>query len=98
MSKSPYDIILHPLLTEKSSALRGDLNQICFIVQLGANKVEIRQAVEKIFGVRVQNVRTQIVRGKIKRFGRNQGKRPNRKKAIVSLYAGESIELFETVA
>ncbi len=95
MSKSPYEIIKHPLFTEKSSVLRGANNQVSFIVRSDANKIEIRQAVEKIFDVRVKNVQTLIVRGKIKRFGRTQGKRPNRKKAIVTLHEGQKIEFFE---
>ena len=66
-----------------------------FEVDLDANKVQIRQAIEKVFGVRVASVRTQIVRGKMKRLRRSFGKRPNWKKAVVTLREGDTIELFE---
>ncbi len=95
MSKSPYDIILHPLFSEKSSELR-DAGKVTFVVLPSANKVEIRKAVEKLFEVSVKSIRTQIVRGKVKRFGRNMGKKPNWKKAIVTLKEGHNIEFFET--
>jgi len=94
MSKSPYDIILHPLFSEKSSEL-GDIGKITFVVLPSANKIEIRKAVEKLFDVSVKSIRTQIVRGKVKRFGRNMGKKPNWKKAVVTLKEGH-IEFFET--
>lgn len=97
MSKSPYDIILHPLFTEKSATIRAMDNKYSFAVSMSANKIEIRQAVEKIFDVDVESVRTQIVRGKVKRFGRGFGKRPNWKKAIVTLREGD-IEFFDTEA
>lgn len=96
MSKSPYDIILHPLFTEKSSYIRAVENKYSFAVATVANKIEIREAVKKIFDVDVESVRTQVVRGKVKRFGRNWGKRPNWKKAIVTLKDGQNIEFFET--
>jgi large subunit ribosomal protein L23 len=98
MSKSPYEIILHPMMTEKSSMMRVTQNKVAFIVRLNANKIEIRHAIEKIFKVRVADVHTQILRGKVKRVGRTQGKRPNRKKAIVTLHEGERIEFFETTS
>lgn len=96
MSKLAYDIILHPLLSEKGSALRTLLDKVSFVVRMDANKIEIKEAVEKLFEVKVADVHTQIVRGKNKRFGRNWGKRPNWKKAIVTLQKGHSIKFFET--
>lgn len=96
MSKPFYDILIHPLYTEKASFSRSTQNKYTFLVRLDANKVEIRRAVEERFQVTVTDVNTVIVRGKVKRVGRNFGKRPNRKKAIVTIAAGQSIELFET--
>jgi len=95
MSKSPHDIIIRPVLTEKSTEMRDVSNQYCFTVRLDANKIEIKQAVEKLFEVKVASVRTQVVRGKVKRYGRGYGKRPNWKKAVVTLRDGHSIEFFE---
>ena len=71
--------------------------QILFEVALDANKIEIREAVQKLFNVTVTQVRTQVARGKIKRVGRNVGRRPARKKAIVTLKPGDTIEFFEGV-
>lgn len=96
MSKPYYEILIHPLYTEKASHLRSTQNQYSFLVRLDSNKVEIRRAVEERFQVTVTDVHTVIVRGKVKRVGRNFGKRPNHKKAIVTVADGQSIELFET--
>jgi large subunit ribosomal protein L23 len=88
------DILIRPLITEKSTALMQD-NKYTFVVPLKANKVEIRQAVEQLFKVKVLDVNTIRVLGKVKRMGRNQGKRPDYKKAIVKLAPGQRIEFFE---
>ncbi|MDT8902685.1 50S ribosomal protein L23 [Anaeroselena agilis] len=88
------DILIRPLITEKATALMQD-NKYTFIVPLKANKVEIRQAVEQIFKVKVLDVNTIRVMGKMKRMGKTQGKRPDYKKAIVKLAPGQSIEFFE---
>ena len=88
------DILIRPLITEKATALMAD-NKYTFVVPLKANKVEIRQAVEQIFKVKVLDVNTIRVMGKVKRMGKNQGKRPDYKKAIVKLAPGQSIEFFE---
>ncbi len=93
----PYEIIKRPLITEKTNIQKEEYNKVTFEVDRGANRVEIRRAVEKIFKVRVANVRTMQVNGKIKRRGKIQGKRRNWKKAIVTLMAGERIEFFEGV-
>ena len=92
--KLPEQIIIRPLLTEKGTQMGDDANKVLFEVALKANKIEIRQAVEKIYGVKVTTVHTQLVRGKIKALGRNVGKRPNWKKAIVTLAEGSSIDFF----
>lgn len=96
--KSPYDIVLYPLFTEKSSSQRAMLNKVSFIVASNANKIEIKEAVEKLFDVSggVASVRTQNVRGKVKRHGRSFGKRPNWKKAIITLREDHSIEFFDS--
>ncbi|SDF50472.1 50S ribosomal protein L23 [Sporolituus thermophilus] len=96
MAANPRDIIIRPLITEKSNNLMQD-NKYTFIVAPKANKVEIRQAIEQIFKVKVLAVNTIRVRGKVKRLGRTQGKRPDYKKAIVKLAPGERIEFFEGV-
>jgi len=108
--RTPQTIIKRPLLTEKSTQLREsggtDLvfdeedeyaQKITFEVALDANKIEIRHAVEKLFNVTVTDVHTLIARGKEKRLGRFLGRRPNRKKAVVTLKAGDNIEFFEGV-
>jgi len=92
--KLPEQIIIRPLLTEKGTQMGDESNKVLFEVALKANKIEIRQAVEKIYGVKVTTVHTQLVRGKIKALGRNVGKRPNWKKAIVTLAEGSSIDFF----
>jgi large subunit ribosomal protein L23 len=90
------DVLVRPLITEKASNGMQD-NKYTFIVPLAANKVEIRQAVESIFKVKVLDVNTIRVLGKIKRMGKNSGKRPDYKKAIVKVAPGQRIEFFEGV-
>jgi large subunit ribosomal protein L23 len=90
------DVLIRPLITEKTNAGMQE-NKYTFIVPLNANKVEIRQAVESIFKVKVLNVNTVRVMGKIKRMGQHSGKRPDVKKAIVKVSPGQSIEFFEGV-
>ena len=93
---NPRDVLIRPLITERTTALMAD-NKYTFEVPLKANKVEIRQAVEQVFKVKVLDVNTVRVLGKTKRMGRTQGKRPDYKKAIVKLAPGERIEFFEGV-
>ncbi len=95
MSRSPREIIVRPLMTEKSMRQREELNTVTFRVRPDANKVEIRSAVETIFNVKVADVRTASFQGKLKRMGRHQGRRPDWKKEIVTLAAGHKIELVE---
>jgi large subunit ribosomal protein L23 len=94
---TPYDIVKRPLITEKSTTQKEAHNQLTFEVDRRANKVEIRRAIEKIFNVRVLDVRTIQMKGKVKRFGRSLGKRRNWKKAMVTLAQGEHVEFFEGV-
>ncbi len=90
-----YNGLRRPLLTEKGQDLRDQAGKYLFEVAVNANKLEISHAVERLFGVRVAKVNTQVVRGKMKRVGRNVGKRPNWKKAVVTLRDGDFIDLFE---
>ena len=93
--RDPHQIILKPLITEKSTLQKESQNQIAFEVDKRANKVEIRQAVEQAFKVKVLKVRTTNFDGKRKRVGRSFGWRSDWKKAIVTLAPGERIEFFE---
>ena len=95
MKGTLYEVLRRPLVTEKTSAQREEENQYAFEVAPDANKVELRRAVEAVFGVRVVAVRTSNVRGKIKRFKRGHAKKPNWKRALVTLREGDSIDLFE---
>ena len=90
-----YDTIIRPVITEKTTAQKDAANQVTFEVARRANRVEIKQAVEKIFNVQVAAVNTQHIKGKIKRRGRIVGKRKNWKKAIVTLMPGQRIGFFE---
>ncbi len=93
----PYQVILKPLLSEKGTRLKEEGTQYLFRVAKTANKVEIKRAIEQLFKVKVLEVRTVHVRGKVKRLGRFQGRQPAWKKAFATLKAGESIELYEGV-
>lgn len=90
-------VIRKPLLTEKGTVLRETLNLYSFDVDVRANKHQVKLAVEQLFKVKVLNVRTLNIRGKMKRVGRNVGKRSNWKKAYVTLNEGAKIEFFEGV-
>ena len=94
---TPYEILKRPLITEKSTIQKEATNQLSFEVDRNANKVEIRRAVEKVFNVKVETVRTMQMKGKVKRFGRVLGRRRHWKKAIVTLAHGEHVEFFEGV-
>jgi large subunit ribosomal protein L23 len=95
MNRDPRQVILEPVVTEKSTHERQEKNQVAFVVARDATKVEIRHAVEKLFKVGVTAVRTMHVTGKVKRLGRFQGQRSSWKKAIVTLKEGQTIEFFE---
>jgi len=95
MNRDPRKVILEPVVTEKSTRERQEKNQFAFVVARDATKIEIRNAVEKLFNVGVLSVRTMNVEGKMKRLGRFQGRRSSWKKAIVTLREGQKIEFFE---
>ena len=92
--RSPLDVLLRPVVSEKSIGLMED-NKYTFLVHPRANKLEIKHAVESLFKVKVLKVYTLKVRGKKRRQGRFEGKTPDRKKAIVKLQPGDKIEIFE---
>ncbi len=91
-----YGIIMRPLITEKAQIMTGQ-NKYAFEVDKRANKMQIKEAVEVAFSVNVKEVNTSLMKGKRRRYGRALTKQPDWKKAIVTLAAGEKIELFEGV-
>ncbi len=94
----PHQIVLRPVITEKSTMLKEKNREVCFEVARRANKSEIKKAVEKLFKVKVESVRTQNKTGKWRRVGRNEGRTGDWKKAYVKLKEGEKmIEYFEAV-
>jgi large subunit ribosomal protein L23 len=94
----PYSkVIIRPLLTEKNAMLKEVRNKVVFEVAPDANKIEIKRAVEEAFKVSVQSVNVLNIRGKLKRLGRNMGRRRDWKKAVVTLKEGSTIEFFEGV-
>jgi large subunit ribosomal protein L23 len=90
-----YNIIKRPLVTEKSTRQRESENRYIFEVDRKANKIEIKRAVEQLFKVTVERVNVSRVHGKVKRLGRNKGRRPDWKKAVVLLAQGSRIDFFE---
>lgn len=90
-----HDVLIRPLVTEKSALAQASENVYVFEVGLKANKIQIKHAIEQAFGVAVEDVRTVVVRGKSKRFGRFFGKRPNWKKAYVRLSSGDLLNFLE---
>lgn len=96
MIRTADQIIRRPIaLTEKAAQLKMEANQVVFEVALEANKIQIRDAVEALFDVKVTSVNTLIQRGKRKRMGRRLAKRRNWKKAVVTLREGDDIQFFE---
>jgi large subunit ribosomal protein L23 len=93
----PQELIRRPLITEKSTRLKEGSNTICFEVARTANKIEVRRAVEKLFGVKVLDVRVANRQGKWKRMGRFVGQRKAWKKAYVRLAPDQTIEFFAGV-
>jgi large subunit ribosomal protein L23 len=94
---NPYEVIRRPILTEKNTRLMEQLNQYTFEVARSSNKIQIREAVEFIFGVQVLKVRTHIVPGKPRRRGRVLGSSKPWKKAVVTLAPGDRIDIFEGI-
>jgi large subunit ribosomal protein L23 len=96
--RNPHNIIIRPLLTEKNLIAKERTKTVAFQVDRRANKLEVAHAVETIFNTEVEDVRIVNVRGKVKRVGRSEGKRPDWKKAYVKLAKGaKPIEYFEGV-
>ena len=95
--KDARSIVRQALITEKGTILRETRNQYLFEVARDANKIEIKRAIETIFSVKVDDVRTMQLRGKVKRQGRCVGRRNDWKKAIVTLKPDQKIELFEQI-
>jgi len=95
--KNLYSIIRKPLFTEKGSHLKESENKVLVEVSNDANKLEIKNAIEEIFKVKVEKVSTINRKGKWKRYGRSIGKRPDRKKAIITLKKGEKLDFIEGV-
>ena len=89
------EILVRPLVTEKSTSALGTDRTYAFEVGMSANKIQISKAIEAFYGVEVDEVRTMVVRGKVKRFGKHSGKRSNWKKAYVTLSAGHELNLYE---
>ena len=94
--RSVYDVIKRPVISEKSTALAEVAGRYAFEVALQANKQEIRDAVQRLFNVKVREVRTMIMHGKVKRTARFETKRSNWKKALVTLAEGQKIDFFQT--
>jgi large subunit ribosomal protein L23 len=95
--RSPEEVLIRPLITEESSILQAEQNKYTFEVTRAATKIDIRRAVEEMFDVAVKSVRTMNVMGKNKRVGRRVGRKPDWKKAIVTLREGEVIDMYEGV-
>ncbi len=91
--RDPRDVVIEPVVSEKSYDLIEDYNIYTFVVDRGANKTQIKQAVSKIFDVTVVSVNTLNRKGKVKRTGYVVGKRKNTKRALVKLAVGDSIEI-----
>lgn len=90
-----YSVIKKPLITEKTTIEKDERNVISFVVNSDANKIEIKDAVKTLFNVEVASVKTVTVAGKVKRVGKNIGKRSNWKKAYVTLKEGSNVDFFE---
>ncbi|MBT3362284.1 MAG: 50S ribosomal protein L23 [Chloroflexi bacterium] len=91
-----YEVIRRPLITEKGTFLQ-EQNKYLFEVAINANKPQVKQAVEKAFDVKVKTVNLMTVLGKMKRYGRGIAKRPDWKKAVVTLVEGDKIQVFEGI-
>jgi large subunit ribosomal protein L23 len=97
MTRAPHDIIVRPILTEKLTDLRETQRKIAMLVRADANKVEIKKAAELTLKVKIEKVNVMNVMGKVRRIGRMSGKKPDWKKAILTMKVGEKLELFEGV-
>lgn len=95
--KNRQDILIGPMLTEKGALMKEQDNKVLFKVNMYANKIEIKNVVEESFKVKVERVTTMVYKGKTKRMGRYEGKRPDWKKAIVTLKKGGKLDFIEGV-
>ena len=91
---SPQDVVLNPVITEKTLRLAERHNSYTFKVRATANKIQVRDAIERIFNVKVEGVRTQNYMGKVRRVGRYVGTTQNWKKAVVKVKEGDTIEFY----
>ena len=90
-----FGVIIRPILTERSTIVKEKYNQYAFQTALGADKRQIKAAVESLFKVKVEKVQTMVILGKFRRMGRSEGYRADWKKAIVKIAKGQKIELAE---
>ncbi|MBI5816165.1 MAG: 50S ribosomal protein L23 [Nitrospinae bacterium] len=97
MKRQPHDLIRRPIITEKASDAKDNANKITFSVDSRANKTEVKKAVEEVFKVKVDKVNIINVKGKRKRLGKTEGRRPDWKKAVVTIAEGQTIEVFDQV-
>src|SRR2546427_9117283 len=97
MTREVLDVIIRPLLTGKLTDMRENQRKMGLLVRADANKVEIKKATERAMNVKVEKVSVMNVGGKIRRIGRMVGKKPDLKKAIVTMKPGEKLEIFEGV-
>jgi large subunit ribosomal protein L23 len=95
--RSARQVIIRPVVTERSTTLGDEHDAFTFVVADDANKIEIKRAVEELFQVKVQSVNTMRYRGKMRRVGRSTGRRAGFKKAIVKLVEGERIDVYEGI-
>ena len=96
LNKQSYSVVIRPIVTEKTSALKAEANKVVFEVKKSANKIDVKTAIEGLFNVSVTDVSTMIMRGKNARVGKSQGRQANWKKAIVTLKAGTDLDVFGT--
>jgi large subunit ribosomal protein L23 len=95
--RDPRDVIVRPVVTERSTELADDRGAYTFIVNKDANKIEIKKAVETLFDVKVKDVRTANYRGKWRRVGQAYGQKAAYKKAVVTLAEGQRIDVYEGI-
>ena len=94
--RTVFEVVKRPIISEKSTALAEVGGRYSFEVALSANKQEIKDAIQRLFNVKVRNVHTMVMHGKVKRTGRFESKRSNWKKAMVTLADGHKIDFFQT--
>jgi large subunit ribosomal protein L23 len=95
--RDPRQVIIRPVVTERSTMQAEDSGKYTFIVQRAANKIDIKNAIQTLFEVKVKSVRTANFRGKLRRVGRSEGFKSAYKKAVVTLAEGERIDMYEGV-